>query len=348
MPVAKDITNHEFGYWKALRFSHKTKSRNGISYFWRCQCKCGVIKDVDKRRLTNGTSKSCGCWRDEIREINIANVKFGKLTAASIAYKKECKSGTIHYWKFLCECGNEKIIRKGAVTSLKTTNCGCVEYGLPINFIPEGSRLRFIEQTRKAYDVEGKHFMAKAKYQCVCGNISEIDIAKVKNGHTRSCGCLIDDNRYVKHGFYYHPLYKVFYNIVKRCYKPENEAYKNYGARGVIICDEWLSDPISFIKWGIEKGWRKGLEVDKDIIPDKLAIPAMIYSPEMCCLATRKEQMNATRANRKITLNGVTKNLCQWSDETGIDRLTINARLKRGWSIEKALTHPIIKHKNIK
>lgn len=224
-----------------------------------------------------------------------------------------------------------------------------------IDYVPDGSRLKFIKQTvftapdnRQRWAMGEKQIMAKALYQCDCGTTKEVVCAKVKSGHTRSCGCWAKDTPVTKHGYYHHPLYKTFYNIKKRCCDPDNDAYPAYGGRGVKICEEWLKDPIAFVKWGITKGWRSGLQVDKDIIPEKLKIPALLYSPEMCCLATRKEQMNSTRANRKLELNGVIKNLCQWSEITGIDRLTISERLRRGWSVERALTEPVKNYKKRK
>lgn len=221
----------------------------------------------------------------------------------------------------------------------------------PINFVPKESWLTFIEQTVKTApdnrtrNQRGlKQIMSKALYKCKCGNIVELCTSKVKNLHTRSCGCYQKENPTIKHGYYYHPLYKSFYNIIKRCYHLDNVAYHDYGGRGVKICDEWLNNPISFVEWGIKNGWKKGLHLDKDKKAIELGIPATIYSPDMCQFLTVKENGSYKRNNRLITFNGMTKTLANWAEYTGINSSTINQRLKKGWSLEKVFTKKIGKN----
>lgn len=279
---------------------------------------------------------------------DITGFKFGMLTAILFNHKIDRRGGSEHHWLFRCDCGNEKVIKKNSVISGKTNSCGCYQYGKPIDFVHPESRLSFIRQVCSAKDIDKKHFMAKALYKCSCGTIKEIVIAKAKNGHTISCGCYAKENPTVLHGLHWHPLYKTFYNIKKRCYEESCKAYRDYGGRGVRICEEWLKNPISFVKWGIDKGWTKGLEVDKDIIPKRLGIPALLYSPEMCSIVTRKDNQNAKRNNRVICFNGVVKNISQWSECVGIDRCTLLNRLKKGWSVDETLMTPLYKRHKIK
>lgn len=77
--------------------------------------------------------------------------------------------------------------------------------------------------------------------------------------------------------------------MVNRCYNQKDPSYKNYGAKGVTICKEWLDSPIAFVKWAIGNGYNKSLVIDKDILCDKLEIYPKVYSPGTCVWITPQE-----------------------------------------------------------
>ena len=66
-----------------------------------------------------------------------------------------------------------------------------------------------------------------------------------------------------KHGLAYHPLHRKWRGIKDRILNPNCKGYKNYGGRGISICDKWKNDPKKFIEWCLENGWRKGLHIDR-------------------------------------------------------------------------------------
>jgi hypothetical protein len=112
------------------------------------------------------------------------------------------------------------------------------------------------------------------RLQCECGNTVDSDLHSLRSGYRKSCGCLhieaaIDNclSR-TKHGFArrgkYHPLYKVWSTMKERCSSPKNWKYKDYGARGIFVCDEWKDDPEAFITWALANGWAKGLLLDRE------------------------------------------------------------------------------------
>lgn len=137
------------------------------------------------------------------------------------------------------------------------------------------------------------------------------------------------------HGMYKKRIYTTWRNMIRRCHDSSNHAYRYYGARGIRVCDEW-HDPRNFLSWAIDSGYNDDLTLDR-INSDKG------YYAENCRWVTHKQQANNTRRNRKITFNGQTKNLQEWSDITGIHRKTISRRLDRGWKAEDALTVRILK-----
>ena len=132
---------------------------------------------------------------------------------------------------------------------------------------------------------------------------------------------------YHKHGLRHHPLYFVFREMKYRCEKSTHPAYKNYGGRG-IRC-EWLSFEDFFADMG--KTWQKGLTVER-INNDGN------YSKSNCRWATRQEQVNNTRRNVILEFNGIKQTLQQWAEQVGVSHWTLRMRLKRGMSIERALS----------
>ena len=78
--------------------------------------------------------------------------------------------------------------------------------------------------------------------------------------------------------------------MLARCYNPNSKSYKDYGAKGTSVCDEWRQDPQTFIKWAMTAGWNEGLAVDKDIkIPGN-----KVYSPDTCTLVTQEVNNRAS------------------------------------------------------
>lgn len=132
--------------------------------------------------------------------------------------------------------------------------------------------------------------------RCDCGLEKIMMWENIRSGKSKSCGCLSYRVMFGRR----HPLYKRWLQMKARCYNKKFKHYNNYGGRGVTVCNEWRNDFESFFNWAIEAGWKEGLELDKDIIPKRLGIPAIIYSPEMCCWVTHTENMRETR---RVKLN---------------------------------------------
>jgi len=95
---------------------------------WLCQCKCGKQIKVLGRSLTNGNTKSCGCWSNEQvakrNTINEIGNVYGKLTVIEDAGSTETKQAK--KWKCLCECGNIKITTGTLLRTGHTNSCGCM------------------------------------------------------------------------------------------------------------------------------------------------------------------------------------------------------------------------------
>ena len=134
----------------------------------------------------------------------------------------------------------------------------------------------------------------KARFRCYCGNEFETTITCVRRGTTKSCGCynrkcIIE--RATKHGLTKHPLHSIWVDMKKRCYNTNRRSYKNYGGRGIIVCDEWISDFKAFYNWATANGWQKGLHIDR-IENDG------DYEPSNCRCTTQAENNRNSRGTK--------------------------------------------------
>jgi hypothetical protein len=141
-----------------------------------------------------------------------------------------------------------------------------------------------------------------------------------------------------KHGLANHPLYNTWKHIKSRCYNQNNPDYKDYGARGIAVCDEWKNDFVEFLYWSLKHGWEKGLTIER--FDNNKG-----YSPDNCKWIPMKEQSKNRRTNRQITYKGQTHTIAEWSRITGMARKTLELRLKSpNFTIEEAFETPVNKN----
>ena len=100
-----------------------------------------------------------------------------------------------------------------------------------------------------------------------------------------------------KHGLYYHPLYRVWAGMKHRCGNEDADYYKDYGGRGISVCDEWIENPKSFIKWALSHGWEKGLEIDRENNDGN-------YTPNNCRFVDRTTNNNNCRLLQRNNSTG--------------------------------------------
>lgn len=175
---------------------------------------------------------------------------------------------------------------------------------------------------------------------CDCGNLKFIASSSLRNGITKSCGCLqreMVSTTMMTHGKSKTSLYNKWHGIKQRCENQNNSCFKDYGGRGIKLCDEWQNFD-SFQEWALENGYQDELTIERINNNGN-------YEPGNCKWVTRKEQGNNKRNNRLLSYKGETKTMHQWSEESGVNYNTLYTRLQNGWSVEKALTTPTKKYK---
>lgn len=181
-------------------------------------------------------------------------------------------------------------------------------------------------------------------YECVCdcGKTVFAYANSIISGNIKSCGCYRLDrikNLQRKHDMAHTRLYDVWKGLKRRCCNPKNHSYKDYGGRGIDICQQWKDDFMSFYHWSIENGYDENAPYGQCTI-DRIDANGN-YCPENCRWVSLKEQANNRKNNLLITYNGETDTLSNWSKRIGIG---YNALFKRihdmNWSVEKAFTTP--------
>lgn len=168
------------------------------------------------------------------------------------------------------------------------------------------------------------------KCKCDCGNIKIVRGYTLRNGSSKSCGCLNKINHHKTHGKSGTRLYSIFCDMKKRCYNNNCNDFHNYGGRGVSIYDEWLNDFQTFYDWSITHGYKDNLTIDRIDVDGN-------YEPNNCRWVDVKKQANNRRNNVHLSYNGKTKTMSQWAKELNVPIGRIKTRHRRGWSEKECL-----------
>jgi hypothetical protein len=193
--------------------------------------------------------------------------------------------------------------------------------------------------TVDGFTVKGTGRQSYTVFHCTCecgGKSDQIggNLLKVK-----SCGChrqARSDNKVSDM-----PEYAVWEQMTQRCYNKDNARYKDYGLRGIQVCDEWRADPNgksadAFKRFLGHIGTRpegQGWSIERKDNSGN-------YEPGNVMWAQRCEQDRNKRTNHKLTLDDRTLTLADWATEYGVSVPTIIRRLNAGWSAEKAVMTP--------
>ncbi len=169
--------------------------------------------------------------------------------------------------------------------------------------------------------------------RCKCGTERLVGAHDLDRGVSKSCGCYQKDHpSTLRHGHARKDNesaeYGIWQGIKKRCLRKKCKAYKNYGGRGIKICDRWLSFELFLADVGLRPTPLHEIERmnnDGD------------YEPHNVRWATCMEQNNNKRSNHYITFDGRTQTMAQWARELGINYYKIANRLNvLGWTAERA------------
>lgn len=189
-------------------------------------------------------------------------------------------------------------------------------------------RLKAVETTKKYVGSTRKWLC-----QCRCGNVVLVRKDRLVLGKTKSCGCLKKDlirGRFKTHGMSCSDEYRIHKNMKARCLNPNDKDYKNYGARGIKVCSEWLK----FENFYKDMGERPSKDHSIDRIDNDGD-----YCSENCRWATRKQQARNCRNSRIITYKGETNCISYFAEKYEINYHTLYGRIfTRGLSVKEAIS----------
>ncbi len=174
--------------------------------------------------------------------------------------------------------------------------------------------------------------------RCDCGGESLVKAFKLKSGSIKTCGCgrrsyMTNENAEPEtHRQSGTDVYNIWANMRRRCYDQSCDAYRYYGARGVAVCDEWRNSFSAFIA-------DVGPRPSKDHSLDRIDVNGS-YCPDNCRWATKRQQQRNKSDNRLIEFRGESKCLAEWAEIGGLPYGTLFDRLRRGMTMERAMTQP--------
>ena len=175
------------------------------------------------------------------------------------------------------------------------------------------------------------------KCRCDCGNVGDVSVYSLINGRSHSCGCKAQENRIAcatTHGQSKTRLYRIWKGMRRRCYNPNDNVYRFYGGRGITVCDEWGTFP-PFHDWAYQNGY-DDTATGHACTLDRIDCNGP-YSPENCRWADVEMQHTNTRRTRRITIDGETHIMRDWSAISGVPKPTIHRRLQCGWAEKDAV-----------
>lgn len=185
-------------------------------------------------------------------------------------------------------------------------------------------RLTLVKEFRK----DGRSW---GEFKCSCGKTKEARI----DSCSLSCGCYYKETRgktNLKHGCGVrgtteYQTYSSWQHIKERCLNPNNKYYKNYGGRGITICEEWMNFENFLSDMGLATDGYSIDRIDND----------GNYNKENCKWASFQEQMNNTRRSHFLEYNGEKKTIADWAREKNMSYEKLINRIKRGWSVKDSL-----------
>ena len=233
-----------------------------------------------------------------------------------------------------CTCGTEKEVNVKNLLSGASKSCGCLGREKATDRCCkniEGQKFGKLTALKPDwYTSPGGKVIKRWDCVCECGNHTYVSTHDLLSGHTRKCN---------KCGFGISPkvVYKRIYDawrmMIQRCENPKAQAYKNYGARGICVCDEW-HDYNTFLAWSLSHGYEDHLTIDRRDVNGN-------YEPDNCRWITDKEQNNNRRNNRLIEYRGETHTAIEWAEMMHIPYHALLYRLNNGWSLEDAFFKPL-------
>ena len=179
------------------------------------------------------------------KPIDLAGKRFGKLLALKVS---ETRNRGVLSWDCICDCGNSKVVASVDLRKGHAKSCGCMQYkGTPKDIAGKRFGKLTAEYRLNETSSNGDYLWG---CKCDCGNKCVTTIGRLNFGKTISCGCAVNDAAQERRK--YTPeiskskVLRTWAKMKERCYNKNSIDYPNYGGKGVVIHDSFLSDFMNF------------------------------------------------------------------------------------------------------
>lgn len=220
-------------------------------------------------------------------------------------------------WNCICECGNKTVVMSTNLIAGQVRSCGCLRKDTLSSMTP----YNFDDLTGKIFgDLTVIGIGAKVSpltswlCKCKCGVIKNILRGNLISGRQVSCGChnrIMAKKSHTTHGLSRTRIYKIWSGMISRCYNSKVENYSSYGGRGICVSDEWKRSFETFYN-DMNGSYKEHLELDRVDVNGN-------YCKENCRWVTTKENARNKRNTLYLTIDGHTKPLCQWAEESNVN-----------------------------
>jgi len=171
--------------------------------------------------------------------------------------------------------------------------------------------------------------------RCDCGKTRKVLGQNLKSGRVKDCGCISQEIRKLNisknnktHGLSKTKLYSCWTGMKSRCFREKDKEYKNYGGRGIVVCEDWIHNFENFYNWAINNGYKEDLSIDRIDVNGN-------YEPSNCRWISMAEQSYNKRNTRKIYYKGIGKTASEWSKIFNIKSYKIyNNAKSHNWQLE--------------
>lgn len=297
-----------------------------------CACQKEAKEKEKKKRLEETTAEK---HREITERVGKTYGDYEVVCIENEEYVLKCK-----------ECGAKK---KMSVAGFhQRTKFVCKEhkepYQIPVKYDESyiGRKNNFLEVVALSRTANNKHraFLCR----CDCGNYTLVEPVFWYRGTVKSCGCYAESLK-LEHSEELDRLRRIYNGMIQRCYNQKAESYRNYGGRGISICDEWLKDRDDFIGWALNNGYENDLSIDRIDVNGN-------YEPSNCRWATMEVQLEnrrpkeewKKRKKRKLKtyeMDGEVKTLAEWYKIYKTSEPAVRYRMKKiGMTFEEALKTP--------
>jgi hypothetical protein len=259
--------------------------------------------------------------------------RFERLT---VIREVERKRPTTRRFELLCDCGAVTHVDLNHLRHGLIRSCGCLR--TEVLKLPRGGSGKIKRKTKDAVVQVGQAFgrwtvLCRATNsgcgnvrwicRCECGIVAIVIGNSLHRKISRSCGCLSAELARTRttHGLRRSREYGIWASIKQRCTNPATSHYLRYGGRGITLCTEW-SD--SFEAFYAHVGPAPGSAFQIDRINNDLG-----YEPGNVRWATIKQQARNKSGTVRLTFDGKTQSIADWSELTGISPSTLYSRVKR-------------------